>query len=190
MVKELRETPYKKHQRFVEFYDIRDAAKAYDRMNGEEICGKQIVIEFSRPGGLKNKFRSSRQPQPPLMQPLTLMNDRNKNYVNPNNGIVVEAFMRSMRIIDDDDDNKTRGMESEREEAKSRNVAKWGKKRQMKSMELSQFLISEETMEDPSCRDPRTTLMIKNIPNKYRFGLCLQLLVIYKVWMIFQLLVL
>lgn len=171
-IKELRETPYKKHQRFVEFFDIRDAAKAYDRMNGEEICGKQVVIEFSRPGGLKNKFRSSREMQPlfqppPLMQPLTLMKDKSKN-VSPNNGVViVEASMRSLRIIDDEED-KIRGTESE---TKSRNVAKWGKKRQMKSMELSQFLISEETMEDPSCRDPRTTLMIKNIPNKYRFGI-------------------
>ncbi|KFK33554.1 hypothetical protein AALP_AA5G028600 [Arabis alpina] len=184
-VKELRETPNKKHQRFVEFYDIRNAAKAYDVMNGEEICGKQIVIEFSRPGGLKNKFRLSRQPQPliqplrppQLMQPLTLMKDKNKN-VNPSNGVVVvvEASMRSLRFIDDDDNSKNRGTEPEREEAKSRNVAKWGKKKQMKSMELSQFLISEETMEDPSCRDPRTTLMIKNIPNKYSQKLLLNML--------------
>ncbi|CAN6848821.1 unnamed protein product [Brassica oleracea] len=181
-IKELRETPYKKHQRFVEFYDVRDAAKALDGMNGEEICGKEVVIEYSRPGGIKNKFRSLRQPHvlfqpppilaPPMRQPLTLMKDKNKN-VSPNNGVsVVEASMGSL-CIKDNEHNKIRGAESE---TKSKNVAKWGKKRHMKSMELSQFLISEETMDDPSCRDPRTTLMIKNIPNKYSQKLLLNML--------------
>ncbi|XP_030548482.2 protein terminal ear1 [Rhodamnia argentea] len=55
-VKELRETPFKKHQRFVEFYDVRDAAKALAQMNGKEIRGKNVVIEFSRPGGYNRKF--------------------------------------------------------------------------------------------------------------------------------------
>ncbi|CAH2045420.1 unnamed protein product [Thlaspi arvense] len=185
-IKELRETPYKKHQRFVEYFDIRDAARAFDGMNGEEICGKQVVIEFSRPGGLKNKFRSFRQPQlpfqplqppPNLAHPLrqsaaSLMKNKNKN-VSPNNEVVdVEASMRSLCIVDDDG-NKTRGPESE---TKSKNVVKVGKKRQMKNMELSKFLISEEIMDDPSCRDPRTTLMIKNIPNKYSQKLLLNML--------------
>lgn len=178
-IKELRETPYKKHQRFVEFYDVRDAAKALDRMNGEEICGKQVVIEFSRPGGHKNKFMSSRQPQlpfqplqpplilnPPMRQSVTSMKDKNKN-VSPNSGgVAVKDSMRSLSITDGDD-NKSRGMQSD---TKSKNVANLGKKRQMRNTEINQFLISEETMKDPSCRDPRTTLMIKNIPNKYRFG--------------------
>ncbi|XVE85199.1 hypothetical protein DITRI_Ditri17bG0072900 [Diplodiscus trichospermus] len=55
-VKELRETPLKKHQKFVEFYDVRDAAKALREMNGKDINGKQVVIEFSRPGGYSRKF--------------------------------------------------------------------------------------------------------------------------------------
>ncbi|KAL1201006.1 Protein terminal ear1 [Cardamine amara subsp. amara] len=187
-IKELRETPHKKHQRFVEFYDIRDSAKAFDVMNGAEISGKQIVIEFSRPGGLKNKFKLSRQPQlpfqppqiltPPLRQCVNLLKDRNTN-VSPNNGaVVVESSMGSLCIIDDGNNNKikTRGAESECVEIKSKNVAKWERKRQMKNMELSKFLISEETMEDPSCRDQRTTLMIKNIPNKYSQKLLLNML--------------
>lgn len=55
-MKELRETPLKKQQRFVEFFDIRDAGKALKEMNGKEINGKSVVIEFSRPGGHGNKF--------------------------------------------------------------------------------------------------------------------------------------
>ncbi|KAM7487230.1 hypothetical protein LguiB_024714 [Lonicera macranthoides] len=70
-IKELRETPLKRHQRFVEFYDVRDAAKALSEMNGKEVNGKAMVIEFSRPGGghhkkfskptirYNNKFNSS-----------------------------------------------------------------------------------------------------------------------------------
>ncbi|ERN13685.1 protein terminal ear1 [Amborella trichopoda] len=50
-VKELRETPAKRQHRFVEFFDIRDAAKALTQMNGKEIAGKRLKIEFSRPGG-------------------------------------------------------------------------------------------------------------------------------------------
>ncbi|KAJ8438562.1 hypothetical protein Cgig2_024651 [Carnegiea gigantea] len=50
-VKEVRETPLKRHQRFVEFYDVRDASKAMAEMNGKEINGRWIMIEFSRPGG-------------------------------------------------------------------------------------------------------------------------------------------
>ncbi|KAG2261476.1 hypothetical protein Bca52824_068555 [Brassica carinata] len=166
-IKELRETPYKKHQRFIEFYDVRDAVNAFDGMNGEEIYGKQVVIEFSRPGGLKNKFTPFRQQQlpfqprpvlltPPLKQSVILTNGKSKN-VSPNNGVdVVEASMRSLCDIDDEAESET----------KSKNV----------EMELSQFLISEETMNDPSCRDPRTTLMIKNIPNKYSQKLLLNML--------------
>lgn len=31
------------------------------------------------------------------------------------------------------------------------------------------FLINEDTIVESNCRDPRTTVMIKNIPNKYRY---------------------
>jgi RNA recognition motif-containing protein len=59
-VKEVRETPLKRHQRFIEFYDVRDAAKALREMNGKEIYGKQVDIEFSRPGGHGKKFFNAR----------------------------------------------------------------------------------------------------------------------------------
>ncbi|KZV14414.1 protein terminal ear1 [Dorcoceras hygrometricum] len=60
-IKELRETPRKKNQRFVEFYDVRNAAKAMTSMNGKDICGQQILIEFSRHGGQIKKFPRSPQ---------------------------------------------------------------------------------------------------------------------------------
>ncbi|KAJ6689112.1 hypothetical protein OIU85_005511 [Salix viminalis] len=70
-VKEVRETPLKRHQRFIEFYDVRDAAMALREMNGKEIYGKQVDIEFSRPGGYGKKFFNGRpsatSKNPPLL---------------------------------------------------------------------------------------------------------------------------
>ena len=50
-VKEIRETPNKRHHKFVEFYDVRDADRAMKQLNRCEINGKKIKIEISRPGG-------------------------------------------------------------------------------------------------------------------------------------------
>lgn len=50
-IKEIRETPNKKHHKFIEFYDVREAEKAMKMLNKTEIKGKKIKIEPSRPGG-------------------------------------------------------------------------------------------------------------------------------------------
>lgn len=50
-IKEVRETPNKKHHKFIEFFDVRHAEKAMKTLNKMEIKGKKIKIEFSRPGG-------------------------------------------------------------------------------------------------------------------------------------------
>ncbi|OVA17618.1 RNA recognition motif domain [Macleaya cordata] len=71
-IKELRETPSKRHQRFVEFYDIRDAAKALSEMDGKEINGQSVVIEFSRPGGNRRKLSNA-------TIPYSSINSLNKN---------------------------------------------------------------------------------------------------------------
>jgi RNA recognition motif-containing protein len=52
-IKEVRETPNKKHHKFIEFYDVRDAEKAMKILNKTEIRGKKIKIEPSRPGGVR-----------------------------------------------------------------------------------------------------------------------------------------
>ncbi|XP_010556351.1 PREDICTED: protein terminal ear1 homolog [Tarenaya hassleriana] len=182
-IRELRGTPFKQNQRFVEFYDVRDAAKALEDMNGKEINGKQVGIEFSRPGGRRNKFRLHPQPPPPLLhQPVSdrsLVSTKEKKKkpmifsgdTNPNGSI--EASVHSLCI-----ENSPRGTVSGAGEGKNRiscSWAKWGKRRHVKSLD-AQFLISEETVEDSGFRDPRTTLMIKNIPNKYSQKLLLNVL--------------
>lgn len=52
-IKEIRETPNKKHHKFIEFYDVRHAEEAMRRLNKTEVRGKKIKIESSRPGGVR-----------------------------------------------------------------------------------------------------------------------------------------
>jgi len=55
-VKEIRETPNKKHHKFIEFYDVRAAEAALRSLNKSEIAGKRIKLEPSRPGGTRRKY--------------------------------------------------------------------------------------------------------------------------------------
>ena len=55
-IKDIRSTPNKKHHRFIEFYDTRAAENALKGMNGTQLNGKKLKIEFSRPGGKESSF--------------------------------------------------------------------------------------------------------------------------------------
>ncbi len=61
-LKEIRETPNKKHHRFIEFYDVREADAAMAGLNKREIRGKRIKIEPSRPGGARRSMVQRVQP--------------------------------------------------------------------------------------------------------------------------------
>eukprot|EP01096_Ripella_sp_DP13-Kostka_P009074 TRINITY_DN3435_c0_g1_i11.p1 TRINITY_DN3435_c0_g1~~TRINITY_DN3435_c0_g1_i11.p1 ORF type:complete len:1050 (+),score=537.19 TRINITY_DN3435_c0_g1_i11:908-4057(+) len=66
-IKEVRETPNKKHHKFIEFYDVRAADKAMKHLNKTEIKSKKIKIEPSRPGGARKLLlTSSASPPSPL----------------------------------------------------------------------------------------------------------------------------
>ncbi|XP_010559265.1 PREDICTED: protein MEI2-like 3 [Tarenaya hassleriana] len=52
-VKEIRETPNKRHHKFVEFFDVRSAEAALKGLNRSDIAGKRIKLEHSRPGGAR-----------------------------------------------------------------------------------------------------------------------------------------
>uniref|UniRef100_A0A1J3I7X4 Protein MEI2-like 5 n=1 Tax=Noccaea caerulescens TaxID=107243 RepID=A0A1J3I7X4_NOCCA len=55
-IKEIRETPHKRHHKFVEFYDVRAAEAALKALNRCEIAGKRIKVEPSRPGGTRRSL--------------------------------------------------------------------------------------------------------------------------------------
>ncbi|KAK9276806.1 hypothetical protein L1049_006342 [Liquidambar formosana] len=252
-VKELRETPLKRHQKFVEFYDIRDAAKALREMNGKEIHGKHVVIEFSRPGGHGRRFfkslaatttapttatnnsvvysthnchtrtlRCSPPPPPPPPPPLprkpsvrSSSNVSPRSYLcqtqsstkkstlskayrsgNINNksiktGAAVEASMGSLCLdgaVENgiEGKNNSNGAIMRRNTKKSNNNSSTSnakqqppRSRSMKGRHKnfdSRFLINQDAILESNCRDSRTTVMIKNIPNKYSQKLLLNML--------------
>lgn len=43
--------PSKPQHKLVEFVDTRDAARALSELNGKEINGRRLLLEFSRHGG-------------------------------------------------------------------------------------------------------------------------------------------
>ncbi|KAE9614827.1 hypothetical protein Lal_00036192 [Lupinus albus] len=55
-VKEIRETPNKRHHKFIEFYDVRAAEAALKALNRIDIAGKRIKLEPSRPGGARRNL--------------------------------------------------------------------------------------------------------------------------------------
>ncbi|XP_024530198.1 protein terminal ear1 [Selaginella moellendorffii] len=57
-VREIREAPSRR-SRFVEFYDIRDAARAKEALDGLEVLGRRIKIEFSRPCQPRNAYNTT-----------------------------------------------------------------------------------------------------------------------------------
>ncbi|XVF02606.1 hypothetical protein REPUB_Repub04eG0189400 [Reevesia pubescens] len=245
-VKELRETPLKKHQKFVEFYDVRDAAKALREMNGKEINGKQVVIEFSRPGGYSRKFfnannannvnaftiyadnissstnkynynsRNSKYPSsppPPPPPPPSLARKlsgrfpsnipprsflsrsqsptkkvSNSSKGNPNGNYTSKSSVVEMSMVEEKvgsggpKKNTKKNQNNPSTTVSSSNGSKqqqcrgrpW-KGRQAKKFD-PRFLISEDAMVESNCKDSRTTVMIKNIPNKYSQKLLLNML--------------
>ncbi|XWS19779.1 hypothetical protein CRYUN_Cryun31cG0046000 [Craigia yunnanensis] len=55
-VKEIRETPHKRHHKFIEFYDVRAAEQALKSLNRSDIAGKRIKLEPNRPGGARRNL--------------------------------------------------------------------------------------------------------------------------------------
>ncbi|KAJ8451576.1 hypothetical protein Cgig2_018210 [Carnegiea gigantea] len=201
-VKELRETPMKKQQRFVEFFDVRDASRALTQMNGKEISGRKVLIEYSRPGGncYKNKhhhhFPTDPRPPPLPPPPLPLRNHR----VSPRH----RARRRlSPRSEESSMERAVSGLRSDEEVQEEREKGERGRKHSDgdscsssgggtmegrkggKSLKGKQkkkfdpkFMIKEGAIMEGfgGSRDTRTTLMIKNIPNKYSQKLLLNML--------------
>ncbi|KAI3467626.1 hypothetical protein Pfo_024289 [Paulownia fortunei] len=242
-VKELRETPNKRNQRFVEFYDVRNAAKAMAGMNGKEIYGKTIVIEFSRPGGQckklwkgpqkgassnlncptptnnyssRNSLRClppsphSTRPPPPMESKLSIRSAPPRNYHSKGNpsgsdgskssssGSSLHGSVTNLCIGGGYEECSSIRPHKKNSSKKSNNSTSdtgggggpskqrshggcrpWkgggGGARRGKDHD-PRFLIDEDAIVESNFRDPRTTVMIKNIPNKYSQKLLLNML--------------
>lgn len=54
-IRQIRKTPNKNFQRFIEFWDVRSAEKAKNSLNGTLFSGSRVFIDFSVPGGQRRK---------------------------------------------------------------------------------------------------------------------------------------
>ncbi|XP_071709334.1 protein terminal ear1 homolog [Rutidosis leptorrhynchoides] len=190
-VKEIRDASLKKNQKIIEFYDTRDAAKAVAAVNGREICGKQVVVEFSRPGGYKYNYKQNKvltigsggvQPAPYHPQP-PCRKDRVVDYGGAREVINVNSYRDGYK--------KNRKNFFKSQQRPLEREAKWlsgsdcdgngGRNKPWKGSKYGRekcdewFSIKEDDVIS-SDRDPRTTVMIKNIPNKYSRKLLINML--------------
>lgn len=83
-IRQIRHTPYKESQRFIEFYDTRSAAHALEAFNGKLLDKRnqrsKIAIEFSLPGGFKRNIQKFYRSALPTIT-------RNNNYTHSSNTI-------------------------------------------------------------------------------------------------------
>ncbi|ESQ55599.1 hypothetical protein EUTSA_v10025648mg [Eutrema salsugineum] len=73
-MKEIRETPNKRHHKFVEFFNDRSADAALKALNRTDISGKRIKLEHSCPGGVRRNMT--------LQMSLEFENDDSRSYLN------------------------------------------------------------------------------------------------------------
>ncbi|XP_078441598.1 protein terminal ear1-like [Wolffia australiana] len=170
-VKELRETPSKPRHRFVEFFDIRDAARALRELNGKEIFGKRVVIEFSRPGGQQARKKGAGH-QPTPLPPRLLGQDQgdsiekgesSRRSKRTSGGALPAAPATAAR----QHVGRHKGWKSHSGKGKSANETKFL---------FNELSLSGGAPSSSSPGDSRTTVMIKNIPNKYSQKLLLNML--------------
>jgi RNA recognition motif-containing protein len=68
-IRQVRGTPTKPTQKFIEYWDIRAAEKALDGLNGKYVMGSRVSIEFSLPGGFRRNVQRPDQAPPMRFQP-------------------------------------------------------------------------------------------------------------------------
>ncbi|CAH9132013.1 unnamed protein product [Cuscuta epithymum] len=190
-VKELRESPVKRNQRFVEFYDVRDAARALSEMNQKEINSRKILIQYSRPGGSAVSTPRFLPPPPAaasfpphraaaMPHPRCYGGEKLKRNSKGNEGSSVRESMASLCLTSGNSnwDGSSSSSTSSKQNRRGNNRRSWkggSNNKNNKDREDPRFLINEDAIEADS-GDLRTTVMIKNIPNKYSQKLLLNML--------------
>lgn len=185
-VKELRETPNKRNQRFVEFYDVRNAATAMAAMSGQEIYGRKVMIEYSRRGGGQSKkpWKAAAAAAVTSPSPYPSANSSSSSYRscfqkgNPSGsgsdhgskssgcstGSSSECNQKKMTVMITSCKKSNNTPSKLTPHTHSRPWKGGG----IRKEHDPRFLINQDAIIESNCKDPRTTVMIKNIPNKYR----------------------
>ncbi|CAO2181992.1 unnamed protein product [Urochloa humidicola] len=220
-LKDVRESAHRPSHKFVDFFDTRDAARALAELNGHELFGRRLVIEFTRPSapgprrrGYVPHHRPS-APTPPRHQaawrPSQLPTSQapsasssGSGSVRAREGGVVLLRRSSTSVKASAGDQYSKAGASHERKSKSGNkvvvsssgssssstvALSAGKQaaqkgggggnwRGRKSERESRFLFKEPEAGGGDAdaqaaapaveKDTRTTVMIRNIPNKYR----------------------
>ncbi|CBI17716.3 unnamed protein product, partial [Vitis vinifera] len=226
-VKEFREMTPKQQKWFVEFFDTRDAARAFSELDGKEIYDKKLIIKFSCSGGygriksstaaatattsyndinsrkiihsrtalcsphvtggiLQSCRSSSVAPSASVHLSQALLptkrptfrteNSSRKGIGRSNCGSI--APISSLSLGEDGSEcTKSSGKFLRKVNYSHQKVptVKQPRKRGQKNPD-SHFLINVDAIAESNSRDTRTTVMIKNIPNKYSQKLLLNML--------------
>lgn len=203
----MRETPWKGHHKFVEFFDVRDAARALKEMDGQDIGGRRVQIEFSRPGG-QGRMRSQTQaavcmpsgapPQITYRPQQRRWNSDKETYIHPTSASTYVHVTNTQEEINTQGHmgigpgsgglgiesvvGRRRGGNGQHMKPEhsakismasdckpySASVAAW---RAPNGKNVNQVITQfsfDEAEAASNCSKSRTTVMIKNIPNKYR----------------------
>ncbi|XP_040376168.1 protein terminal ear1 homolog [Oryza brachyantha] len=228
-VKDVRESAQRPSHKFVEFFDTRHAANALAELNGRELFGRRLIIEYTRPSlpGTRRRGHVSHQPlapTPPRLQAAWRPAAPAPVQAQPSSsgsgkareGVVLLRRSSGKGSSGSQSKGGNAGHEQKRKGGKSAATAcsaaasasssssstatapsKQGQKgggggrggswRGQKSGWEARFLFKEpdasaagdassETQEPATCKDTRTTVMIRNIPNKYSQKLLLNML--------------
>ncbi|VFQ89992.1 unnamed protein product [Cuscuta campestris] len=180
-VKEVRETPMKRQQRFVEFYDVRDAASALTEMNGKEINGRPLLVEFSRPGGLNSRRFPRPKSSPP--SPTTAVLPRVQDHSPSSSSRKNSSSGGGKRSWKKGGGGGGGGCSGKPKGKGGREWRWWNEgnnnnnNNNVDGYDPRFVMMNEDEIDNGSdCRDLRTTVMIKNIPNKYSQKLLLSML--------------
>ncbi|KAH9299671.1 hypothetical protein KI387_031353, partial [Taxus chinensis] len=153
-VKEVRGTPSNKQTKFVEFFDVRDAERAREGLDGKHIGSEQVTIHFSRLGGRARKGPARTIHNLPPRHARTVNFTWNSDKYCWTHKVSASAC-------------------TARGELKRCPVygsaTKNGKKESLHTIieeDSSQFVF-DEAQAALNCEKARTSVMIKNIPNQY-----------------------
>lgn len=154
----------------VEFFDIRHAASAMSELNGKKINSREILIKFSPPGW---HFRRTATTTTVAAAATTTASTSSATKNTPSSTIMDFYNISSKTILEnttcpsENSNNNIQKKPSSNYQHKNR-IRAWKGKKDMPS---DHFFISGEDIVDSNICDRRTTVMIKNIPNKYRYYL-------------------
>eukprot|EP01091_Cochliopodium_minus_P013490 TRINITY_DN4360_c0_g1_i1.p1 TRINITY_DN4360_c0_g1~~TRINITY_DN4360_c0_g1_i1.p1 ORF type:complete len:700 (-),score=194.47 TRINITY_DN4360_c0_g1_i1:176-2275(-) len=172
-IKDIRETPNKKSHKFIEFFDVRDAQKALVALNKTQIGSKTIKIEPSRPGGSGKNFRRNSAPTENSDKSNLLNQRQSMNFDSPSYQPSYKYPPENGTSSGSPSNNTNQEISSPQETP----VTKFRYKQNslgspLNMSEMDQNIIDIDLIKQNL--ENRTTLMVRNIPNKYTQALLLE----------------